>query len=622
LACSGFGWIAMRMVGIRRADGWPLGLGVGLGVLIFTGAVFNLLGIVKRPILISDIAIGVALFLFSLGYERTYNRLWERLRMMRPKSLMAKLWLGLIVLALLVRVGASVKTSSSMFNFDDDDHAYLAFPIKMLASGSFAPDPFSERRILNTLGGITYLQAISIAPTGDLRIINLVDGCFGLVLLFLFAVALCKRLELSMSQSLWVLTVLVLTPDMRVNATSVILPAALFLLLALIYLEEGLGDRLSWRRLLLFGLVAGTTCTLKSTAIPSTALFTIFLMGLELRRSGLLRVVRAGLTIAAMVLAVLLPWMIDSKAKCDTLLYPLLGRGYHVSAYMHTASSVGGTPAWLVRAVPLSLLFGLTAIVLFRRPGKERSSEWQVALAAVLTAAALPMLIGFLAQEEVGRYSITTLWAVNILVVAFFFTQPADTQKATNYKGLLFAYFALVFALVPNPCRPTAGIENNQLQWLRLVKASLLRQSGPMPESAHISEDRAMQQSIPVGAILLARTDESYGYDFRRNPIWIADYPGSASLPPGIPLNGDPEALDRYLLDHSIRYVAYSYANQANFPSEVCADRTSPAQRRALPMEAREAAAACTIQDDFVLLSKTHRHLFDNGSAYVLDLEE
>jgi hypothetical protein len=39
-------------------------------------------------------------------------------------------------------------------------------------------------------------------------------------------------------------------------------------------------------------------------------------------------------------------------------------------------------------------------------------------------------------------------------------------------------------------------------------------------------------------------------------------------------------------------------------------------------MEAREAAAACTIQDDFVLLSKTHRHLFDNGSAYVLDLEE
>jgi hypothetical protein len=209
---------------------------------------------------------------------------------------------------------------------------------------------------------------------------------------------------------------------------------------------------------------------------------------------------------------------------------------------------------------------------------------------------------------------------VNVLVVAFFFTRPAGAKSRTNYSGLLFTGFALAFALVQNPRHVMAGV--NQEFWLQLLKVNLLDQGEKMPEHAHLVEDHAMQQSIPVGATLLVRTDESYGYDFRRNQIWIADYPGSASLPPGMPLDGNPEALDRYLLERSIRYVAYSYADQAHFSDSVCAERTSPKLRRGFPMEAREAEAACIIQDDFALLSKTHRHLFDDGNAYVLDLEE
>jgi hypothetical protein len=619
LACAGFGWLILRLFSSYDSETELLAPGIGLGVLVFTGAVLNLLGLVKRPVAIADVLIGVALFIFSLAYERKCAPSFlDRIEQLRPRGWQTTLVFGLIAIALIVRMGAFVEMNGRSFNPHDDRQAYLAFPVKMLATGSFAPDPFSERRIQTTLGGMTYLQALAIAPSGDLRIINLVDGSIGLALFFLFAVALCRRLRLSVSQSVWVLAVLAVTPDRRVNTTSVVLPAALLLLLALIWLEPRLGDRFSWRRLLLFGVVAGTACTLKSTVIPAVGFFTFFLLATELPRSSPARVLRACLMIAGGVLAMMLPWMIDSSAKCGTLLYPLLGHGFHVSSYMHAAAPEG-TPVWLRTAALLSLPLLITAVMIFLQPDSELASERQVALAAVLTGAVMPPLIGILVHEDVLRYSVTTIWVVNLLAVAYLLVRAKGTGKTAKYAAVVFTAFALAFALFSNPEDRTPG--SDERTWLKLLEVNILTRSEKVPEAAHLVEDRAMQQSVPTGAILLARTDESYGFDFQRNPVWIADYPGSASLPPGLPLNGDPQDLDRYLLDHSIRYVAYSYADEANFPRTECVKRTSPELKRLMPWMAREAQYACMIQDDLVSLSKTHRHLFDDGRAYVLDLQ-
>lgn len=535
----------------------------------------------------------------------------------------ARVGLCLIALVLIVRLLAFVQTNPKRFNPNDDKQAYLAFPVKMLATGSFAADPFSERRILSSLGGITFLQAAAIAPAGDLRIINIVDASIGLLLLTLFTVALCRRLRLPMRYSLWVLAVLALTPEMRVNVTSIILPAAFLLLLVLIYLDPEMGHHPGWRRLLLFGLVAGTACTMKATIIPSVGIFTILLLALELRRSGLAHVLRAAFAIAVVVLAVLLPWMIDSKLKCGTFLYPLLGHGYHVSSYVHIGSG-GGFPYWAMYAAPLSLAFALTAIVLLQMPGDEDIPVRLVALAGVLTAAVLPMLVGYLAKEEISRYCIATFWTVDIFVVAFFFSRWTVLKRATRRLGILFICLALAYAIAPSPDAGyrSLGIGLEQMRWFRAVQVNILSKSEKVPESAQSAEDHAMQQTIPIGATLLVRTDESYGFDFQRNQIWIADYPGSASLPPGMPLDGNPEVLARYLLDHSIRYIAYSYADRAMFSLQVYLQRTAPLDRLKMPMEAREADAAETFQDDLVLLGKTRRHLFDDGKTFVLDIEQ
>src|SRR4028118_678173 len=75
-----------------------------------------------------------------------------------------------------------------------------------------------------------------------------------------------------------------------------------------------------------------------------------------------------------------------------------------------------------------------------------------------------------------------------------------------------------------------------------------------------------MLDSVPQKSIVLTRLDNPFLMNFKKHTIWIADYPGGASLPPGMPSFKGEEALADYLLSQSIRYVAYSYANEANFP--------------------------------------------------------
>ena len=623
-ACIGFGWASIRIIGIRHREAWYLTPGIGLAILVLTGGVLNLMGVVKRPIVIADIIVGVVLLLFGLIYERrSLAGIFGHMKHLWPKGSLARAGFCFIALVLAVRVLAFVQTNPTRFNPGDDNQAYLAFPVKMLAAGSFAADPFSERRILSSLGGITYLQAVALAPYGDLRIINMVDGSIGPLLLTLFAVSLCRRLRLPMRHCLWVLAVLALTPEMRVNTTSIILPAAFLLLVILIYLDPEIGPHHSWRRWLLFGLVAGTACTMKASAIPSEGLFTVLLLVLELWRSGPARALRAAAAIATVVLAVLLPWMIDSKLKCGTFLYPLLGHGYHISSYVHIASA-GGFPYWAMFAAPLSIAYALMAIVILKMPRDGRIPVRLIALAGVLTAAVLPLALGKLIGQEISRFCIATFWAVNVLVAAFFFSRWPLLKQATKRSGILFICLALAYAIAPSP-DPNArmlGVGLEQARWFRGVQVNLLNKSEKVPESARLAKDRAMQETIPEGAALLVRTDESYGFDFQRNQIWIADYPGSASLPPGMPLDGNPEVLARYLHDHAIRYVAYSYADQAVFPFEVYHERTTPLERARMPMEAYEAVTAHTFQVDMDLLGKTRRHIFDDGKTFVLDLEQ
>jgi hypothetical protein len=78
----------------------------------------------------------------------------------------------------------------------------------------------------------------------------------------------------------------------------------------------------------------------------------------------------------------------------------------------------------------------------------------------------------------------------------------------------------------------------------------------------------ALQQSIPQGETVLTRLDAPFILDFKRNQLFLADWPGGASLPPGMPAFKGPEALANYLVSKSIRYIAYS-SWSLNHPADV-----------------------------------------------------
>ena len=61
----------------------------------------------------------------------------------------------------------------------------------------------------------------------------------------------------------------------------------------------------------------------------------------------------------------------------------------------------------------------------------------------------------------------------------------------------------------------------------------------------------------PPGERLLAVVSWPSLLDFKRNQIWIMDWPGMMG-PAGMPLGGDAEAWDAYLTKASVRYVVYS----------------------------------------------------------------
>jgi hypothetical protein len=67
-----------------------------------------------------------------------------------------------------------------------------------------------------------------------------------------------------------------------------------------------------------------------------------------------------------------------------------------------------------------------------------------------------------------------------------------------------------------------------------------------------------IQESIPRGRSALSAMPYGYVIDFRRNSVDIADFPGMASPPPGLPLNKSTEIQLRFLREHNIDYLIYS----------------------------------------------------------------
>jgi 4-amino-4-deoxy-L-arabinose transferase-like glycosyltransferase len=127
-----------------------------------------------------------------------------------------------------------------------------------------------------------------------------------------------------------------------------------------------------------------------------------------------------------------------------------------------------------------------------------------------------------------------------------------------------------------------------------------------------------MQDAVPEGAFLLTRLEYPFVLDFRRHTIFIADYPGGSSPPPGMPFFQGGERLARYLCAQSVRYVAYSYRTEAAFTRDRFGDRLAPGAN----LWARaQAEHTLDFQANLAELGQNRHRIYDDGDVFVLDLD-
>jgi len=186
VAIAGYGTMVLGLWRLRGAS-LALSAVTGLGVVILIGGGLNLLHGITHPVRLSLVVIGVlGLILMRPVLVTPYV---NEARQLAPpaRSPWTHPVLLLAAFVFMIRFGASVHTP--YYQHDDDYNFYLAAPVKMDALHQYAADPFSERRIMSSLGGNYFLQSLLLAEL-PLEDVQMADRALGLLLLVFVAAGL------------------------------------------------------------------------------------------------------------------------------------------------------------------------------------------------------------------------------------------------------------------------------------------------------------------------------------------------------------------------------------------------------------------------------------------------
>ena len=502
----------------------------------------------------------------------------------------------------------------------DDEAAYLPFSVQMLQTGALTDDPFCTRRLASALGGMSLLNAFTLTLLFEDGI-KLADLGVGLLAVLAIAVGLAKSRGLKGVTRLWPVFLILIDRPPASNLTAVVIPIALLLAIhRLLGRAEG-----STRRAILLGMLTAALVSLKSTLFPMA----FFVFALDFLPRIRRRTAWKALAIEVLVgLVCLAPWMIALKHSSGTYLYPILGKGVDGSQYgtlLQPNAELTGTTLvrnfWLGFTDPLSfatLLFSAAAIAKWRGFGEvvetepenhRRPEDLAFLLAPWLT---LGLTLVMFDRIQALRYVYSLEMASMIVALAVLGEEGRGRSESGPGQARRWGSTALVCLAFYFGGRWSEARVFYQFAAIN-IRAGLFGPSYIQP--AERLAYRAMQGSIPEGEPVLTRLGRPFLLDFKRNPIYLADWPGGASPAPGLPSFQGPEPLARYLRNQGIRYVAYSYVDQANLPNRVIEPGLTTWDRTFTEH-------AFDFQTNLAKLMQTHRRTFDDGKLVVLDLAQ
>lgn len=626
LSVIGYGKALLSLCKLHNPR-WALAGCIGVGFLAGIGGILEITNSVRPPVLFVLIFIGVAFLATSVwrSRRRLPDLVASLLIVLKENKTVALLLLLLVVLTGIRMIG---NLEASYFLLSDDLSAYLSYPTEMLQRGSLPSDPFSERRIQSALGGAYFLQTLTMLAS-DARSVRFIDWGFGSALYVGVVFAICRRLRLSVATSLAVAVLTFIIPLRRQNVTMLALPAALFCALFLIELMEELDKVQWWLRPLLLGITASAICTLKSSYIPAAVLICgVYYAGeVVMKPRRRLALLQAGIC-ALVAVSCLAPWMLDQKRKEGTYLFPILGRGYEASAYgviplpsgsQNPAHSIEFWASILPLLIPF--LIAIAVQLIGRQPyvGTWWSERTSFFIAICGGIAAMALATG---GDSIARYTMPFVAPGVILFCAYTVRWMGLAKPRPVWLTCTMVFCVVWIGAVAVRYGVQTHIYREYITDLGIPPLSndIVR----LDAKAEKGRVAALQASIPAGEPILEHLFVSYPLDFRRNPIFIADFPGLAGSPPGMPIGRGPLPLRRYLLENAIRFVAFTYGRGKILDltpgltlQKLISDPEAGGRHTWLFMQNK---IACDVQANLEALSKQYLCSYDDGESCVVDM--
>lgn len=628
LSFIGLGSLLGRFLFPQKEVDWGQRAAWGVALTIFLGGILNLFGAISRTTVLFLIGIGFFSFFFFdsrrlkdylLNLPKSVIRLWH-------EDKIAVLGIFLVLILLLARYAAWVNVP---FDFHTDDvHGYLVFPQKMLQTGSLGKEPFSERRML-ALGGNSFLHVLVFC---FLQIQNLyiIEGGLAYIIMAGLLWGFAKKKNIPRTTTLMTLSIfLLLINPHRLNSSFHGMALAIFLALFCAFDREETIQRHQRVGYVFVGaLLVSALCASKT----NFALFCAIYLGITYCVRFLYYRTKKDIVLELLILSVfvfllLLPWMVSSYQSSGTMWYPLLGHGFHRSAYGYVdfplptlGHSLKAIYSALSRGSVIFLI--MLCFISLRNPCRKDALQ---SVCITISGMVVIIVMGvFFPGGSTARYVFPFFFACLTCAVLYVFSNEALLQK----RVLKRASFILVALFIPWLLADPLGrrvAPNLRMVFpryyrgiyvgIRQGKEALYYRNQNYYKN-QMDAYRKAQYAVPAGEIILTRLRTPFLLDFKRNRIFFVDML-ILGPSPGMPVFRGGEAIANYLISKGIRYIMYAYGDEG------------ARERRAflyhlkhMPDTWVEQQALFTLRfhDDLDELGVTRKRIYDNGQIFVIDL--
>ncbi len=625
----GWGYIAAR--GLRVAPpGRAVAACLGMGLQCLLGSVLNALHAINVPMLLAMVGIGLGWFCWQ-EWKGTGDGWWELLWVGRSHR--GRWVFGLVCGAVLLHLIAFIR--QPIYNPWDDWQAYMVMPLKMLQLHHLPADPYSQRRVMNSLGFAYYLQDMLLTLT-PLKNVSLVDGVLGILTLVSASLGIAKAFRLTYRQTLCFLLLAGLTKQLYFNLSFIWLPCGIFVAMCLATVKDDLRRGRWWVQPFCLGMMGAAATGLKNNYIVFPVLFAMAFYGLlaftgrspefsdGARMGERWRFLARSLgATAAGFFGALVVWMIDLHKTSGTYFFPLLGHGFEYTTYhvlpVRSAASVGTVAMSVMAGAPLLALAAVEAKWL-------RWNRRSAALVSATAAAGLSTVATSLATggDTVRRYTYPFLMVGLLLLFPLLCAGINEAEGARFAKRLKLAAVALLMVMyVSDSFTLRRGLlppKTIAMNYTASIVAGL--RNRPLNTATEVAQYGALQEALRPHATVLENVTYAYLLDNKRETYLEASLPAMASPPPapGWPVFRDGEALGQWLTSHGVDYLIYSYGDEAMQDEKTLSKAIRDPKTTVIVRSTN--VATLRAHEQYWELARIRRRVFDDGAIFALDLRQ